>query len=64
MPDAHLVYFYEKKMRETEREKQARERERELVLEVVLCIIGLFIQFLLHRCVCTSMCARVCLCVR
>lgn len=58
------LFLWKEDERNRERETGKRERERELVLEVVLCIIGLFIQFLLHRCVCTSMCARVCLCVR
>lgn len=51
-------------MRETERgEKKIdkRESEREVVLEVVLCIIGLFIQVLLHKCARFSVLVGLCI---
>lgn len=47
--------------RETDNERQTKAREREVVLELVLCISGLFIPNLLHKCVC--MCTTVSLLV-
>lgn len=59
----HTWFIFMKRRweRRTQRAKQT--KESEIVLEVVLCIIGLFIQFLLHKCVCACVCVSVSLLV-
>lgn len=63
----HTWFIFVKRGRrkQRERESEGKRQNRELVLELVLCITGLFIQDLLHMCVCLSLldCASLHLCV-